>query len=164
MKIPQFKIFWDEDDINAVKASIMRGMEWAEGPNIEIFEQKLAEYLGVKGVLVCNSGTSALHMAIIAAGIKHFHEVIVPSFTFIATANAIKFVGATPVFADIEHETMGLDPVDVERKITPKTKAIIAVHYAGGACQIQELQKIALEHNLILIEDAAEAFIHSAVR
>ncbi len=156
-KIPLFKIYWDDEDIRVATESIKRGMYWAEGPNITLFEQKLISYLGIPGVLVCNSGTSALHLAVLASGIKHFHEVIVPSFTFIATANAVKFVGAKPVFADIEETTYGLDPEDVERKITPKTKAIIAVHYAGCPCRIQELRQIAISHNLVLIEDAAEA-------
>ena len=156
-KIPLFKTYWDEADIEAVNASIRRGMYWAEGPSIDQFESDLIAYLGVPGVLVCNSGTSALHLAMIACGIKHFHEVIVPSFTFIASASAIKFVGAKPVFADIEEQTYGLDPDDVERKVTSKTKAIIAVDYAGCLCRIVELRKIARKHNLVLIEDAAEA-------
>ncbi len=156
-KIPLFKIYWDDDDLRAATESIKRGMYWAEGPNIALFEKKLIEYLGIPGILVCNSGTSALHLAVLASGVKHFHEVIVPSFTFVATANCVKFVGAKPVFADIEDTTYGLDPEDVLRKITPKTKAIIAVHYAGCPCRIRELQQIAISHNLVLIDDAAEA-------
>lgn len=150
-------MYHDEEEIESVSKSIRRGSQWAEGPNIGIFETQLAAYLSMPGVLVCNSGTSALHMAVAACGVKHFHEVIVPSFTFIATVNAVRFVGATPVFADIEEQTFGLDPSDVERKITPKTKAIIAVHYAGQMCKIRELRKIAKAHRLMLIEDGAEA-------
>lgn len=155
--ISLYKTFWDDADIEAMSSSVKRGTHWAEGPNIELFEQRLIEYTGAQGALVCNSGTSALHLAMMACGIKHFHEVIVPSFTFIATANAVRFVGAKPVFADIEEQTLGLDPVDVERKITPRTKAIIAVHYAGYPCKIKELRQIANKHHLILVEDAAEA-------
>ncbi len=155
--IPLYKSYSDNLDIEAVTRVIKRGTGWAEGEEIEAFEKKLIEYLGIPGVLVCNSGTSALHLALLSSGVKHFHEVIVPSFTFIATANAVKFVGAKPIFADIEERTLGLDPDDVERKITPRTKAIIAVHYAGCPCQIKELRRIAIKHNLILIEDAAEA-------
>jgi dTDP-4-amino-4,6-dideoxygalactose transaminase len=157
MKIPLFKMSYNAMDTELVNDVITRGAYWAEGPEIEDFEQELIKYQGLRGVLVCNSGTSALHMALIACGVKHFHEVIVPSFTFIASVNAVKMLGAEPVFADIEPETMGLDPVDVEKRITPKTKAIIAVHYAGHPCKIQELRRIAIKHNLMLIEDCAEA-------
>lgn len=159
MKIPLFKIYWDEDDIRAVTGSIRRGMNWATGPNIEKFEDLISKYLGVKYALVFNSGTSALHAVLIAYGIGSGDEVIVPSFTFITTANAPLFVGAKPVFADIEEETYGLDPKDVERKITSKTKIIIPMHYGGVVCgKIKELQKIAKKHKLLLIEDAAESF------
>lgn len=157
-KIPLFKIYWDEDDIRAVSDSIRRGMYWACGPNIERFEKLISQYLGRKYVLTFNSGTSALHAVLIAYNIGQSDEIIVPSFTFIATANAPLFVGAKPVFADIEEETYGLDPEDVKKKITPKTKAIIPVHYGGGACKIRELQKLAKEHKLLLIEDVAESF------
>jgi len=157
-KIPLFKIYWDEDDIKAVGDSIRRGMNWALGPNIEEFEKKLAEYLGVDYVLTFNSGTSALHSALMAYGIKEGDEVIVPSFTFIATSNAVLMVKAKPVFADIEEERYGLDPEDVKNKITSKTKAIIPVHYGGCPCKISELKEIAEKSNILLIEDAAESF------
>lgn len=156
-KIPLFKIYWDEEDIKMVTEVIRRGMHWAIGPNIEQFERLLAGYMGKEYAIAFNSGTSALHAALLAYGIGQSDEVIVPSFTFIATANAPLFVGARPVFADIEERTWGLDPVDVERKITPKTKAIIPVHYGGGPCLIDELVKVARKHNLLLIEDAAES-------
>jgi dTDP-4-amino-4,6-dideoxygalactose transaminase len=118
----------------------------------------IADYIGTDYCLTFNSGTSALHATLLAYGIGHGDEVIVPSFTFIATANAPKFVGATPVFCDIEDVTFGLDPSDVEAKITAKTKAIIPIHYGGSPCQIRKLKEIADEHGLLLIEDAAEAF------
>lgn len=156
-KIPLFEIYWDEDDIVAVNKAIRRGMEWAIGPEIEQFEKELARYLGVKYCLTFNSGTSALHAILMAYNIGPGDEVIVPSFTFIATANAPLFVGARPIFADIEEKTCGLDPEDVESKITPKTKAIIPVHIAGNPCLIKELKEVALRHNIPLIEDAAEA-------
>ncbi|HJH26510.1 MAG TPA: DegT/DnrJ/EryC1/StrS family aminotransferase, partial [Methanophagales archaeon] len=104
-----------------------------------------------------NSGTSALHAALLAHRIKEGDEVIVPSFTFIATANAPLFVGAKPVFADIEEETFGLDPEDVKEKITEKTKVIIPIHYGGCPCKIKELKEIAEDNKLLLIEDAAES-------
>jgi len=156
-KIPLFKIYWDEKDVEAVTEAIKAGMNWAVGPNIEKFEKMIAKYIGAKYCVVFNSGTSALHAALLAYGIKESDEVIVPSFTFIATANAPLFVGAKPVFADIEEETFGLDPEDVKEKITEKTKAIIPIHYGGCPCKIKELKEIAEDHNLILIEDAAES-------
>ena len=156
--IPLFKIYWDEEDIKAVNESIRRGMLWAAGPNIEKFEKLISEYIGTKYAVTFNSGTSALHATLIAYDIKPGDEIIVPAFTFIATSNVPLFVGAKPVFADIEGENYGLDPEDVKRKITSRTKAIIPVHYGGGVCRIEELRKIAEENNLLLIEDAAESF------
>jgi perosamine synthetase len=156
-KIPLFKIYWDQEDIEMVKEAISRGMFWAIGPNIEKLEQMLSKYTRAKHALVFNSGTSALHAVMLAYGIGPGDEVIVPSFTFIATANAALFVGAKPVFADIEEKTYGLDPDDVKRKITPRTKAIIPIHYGGSPCSVRELKQIANRYNLILIEDAAES-------
>ena len=156
-KIPLFKIYWDKEDIKAVTEAIKGGMNWAVGSNVEKFEKMIAKYIGAKYCVVFNSGTSALHVTLLAYGIKEDDEVIVPSFTFIATANAPLFVGAKPVFADIEEETYGLDSEDVKEKITEKTKAIIPIHYGGCPCKIKELREIADDHNLILIEDAAES-------
>ena len=156
-KIPLFKMYWDEEDVEMVKEAIQRGVFWAIGPNIEKFERMLSEYIGTKYALVFNSGTSALHAILLAYGIGQEDEVIVPSFTFIATANAPLFVGARPVFTDIEEKTYGMEPKDVINKITPRTKAIIPVHYGGCPCFIGELKEIAKEHNLILIEDVAES-------
>ena len=156
-KIPLFKIYWDEEDIEAVTEVIKAGMNWAVGPNVVNFEKLIANYVGTKYAVTFNSGTSALHAALLAYDIKAGDEVIVPSFTFIATANAPLFVGAKPVFADIEEETFGLDPEDVKEKITEKTKAIMPIHYGGSPCKIRELKEIAKDKNLILIEDAAES-------
>jgi perosamine synthetase len=157
MNIPLFKIHWDEQDIEKVTSVIKRGMYWAIGPEIREFEKKVAEYIGTEYAFAVNSGTSALHAILVAHDIGEDSEVIVPSFTFIATANAPLFVGAKPVFAEIEEETYGLDPEDVERKITPRTKAIIPVHVGGLSCHIRGLKQIAQKYNLILIEDAAES-------
>lgn len=157
-KIPLFRMYWDEDDIAEVNAALRSGMNWALGPQIPAFEKMTADYLGSKHCIAFNSGTSALHAVLLAAGIGKGDEVIVPSFTFIATANAPQFVGAKPVFADIEETSFGLDPADVEAKITKKTKAIIPVHYGGYPCRIRELREIADDYGLLLIEDAAEAF------
>ena len=155
--IPLFKIYWDKQDVEKVTSVVTKGMNWATGPDIREFERKICEYAGVKYAVAVNSGTSALHVTLLAYGIGEGDEVIVPSFTFIATANAPLFVGAKPIFADIEPETYGLDPRDVERRITPRTKAILPIHYGGCPCHIGELRQIAQKHNLIFIEDAAES-------
>jgi len=158
MKIPLFKIYWDNDDIEAVTNVLKRGSYWATGKEIKEFEEMLAEYIGRKYAVAFNSGTSALHAILLAYGIRQEDEVIVPSFTFISTANAPLFVGAKPVFAEIEDETYCLDPEDVKEKITKKTKVIMPIHYGGSPCKnIKELRKIAEEHGIILIEDAAES-------
>lgn len=158
MEIPLFKIYWDEEDIKSVNNVIKRGAFWAGGTTVDEFEDKIAKYIGRKYCVVFNSGTSALHADLLACGVKPGDEIIAPSFTFIATANAALFVGAKPVFADIEEKTFGLDPESVKKKITEKTKAIISIHYGGCPCLVEELKKIADEYNLLLIEDAAEAF------
>ena len=155
--IPLFKIFWDEQDVENVTKVIRSGMNWATGPNVQEFEARLAQYLGIEYAVTFNSGTSALHAILVTYGIGKGDEVIVPSFTFIATANAPLFVGAKPVFADIEERTYGLDPEDVEKKITSKTKAIMPIHYGGSPCFIRELEQVTERHNLLLIEDAAES-------
>jgi len=157
-KIPLFKIFWDQEDVNNITESIKLGMYWTEGPNVENFEKRISEYIGTKYCVTFNSGTSALHTSLISYDIKNGDEVIVPSFTFIATANAPLFVGAKPVFADIEENLFGLNPEDVNEKITNKTKAIIPIHYGGCPCNIKALKEIAEDNKLILIEDAAESF------
>ena len=157
MKIPLFKIYWDEDDVRAVNEVIRSGMYWTTGPKSKEFEGMIAEYLGRKYAVAFNSGTSALHAAVLAHRIKG-GEVIVPSFTFIATSNALLMAGIKPVFADIEEKTFGLDPRSVEAAITKKTKAIIPVHYGGSPCMIRELREVAEDHKVLLIEDAAESF------
>jgi len=157
LNIPLFKIYWDEEDVEMIHSVIKRGAYWTTGQNVEEFEKTISEYVGLKYCVTFNSGTSALHSILLAYDIKEGDEVIVPSFTFISTANAPLFVGAKPVFADIEEKTFGLDPEFVKEKITPKTKAIIPIHYGGCPCLIRELKEIAEDHNLILIEDAAES-------
>jgi perosamine synthetase len=158
MEIPLFKIYWDKDDTEAVNTVIERGAYWTTGSTSLEFEEALSRYIGTKYCVTFNSGTSALHAALLAHGIAKNDEVIVPSFTFISTANAPIFVDAKPVFADIEQRTFGLDPESVNECITSKTKAIVPVHYAGCPCKIRELRDIAEENNIIMIEDAAESF------
>lgn len=157
-KIPLFNIYWDEEDIELVTSVIKRGSYWSTGPEIKELEMEIAQYIGRKYAISCNSGTSALHAVVLAHEIGKGDEIIVPSFTFIATANAVILPGAKPVFAEIEEQSYGLDPEDVKEKITNKTKAIIPVHYAGRPCkEIKALREIADDHGLLLIEDAAES-------
>ena len=157
-KIPLFKIYEDEEDVNAVTQVIKRGSNWTNGVEVQEFEKRIAEYIGSKYALTFNSGTSVIHALLLAEGIGHGDEVIVPSFTFIATANSALFVNSKPVFSDIEEKTCGLDPEDIKEKITPKCKAIMPIHYAGCPCLIKEIKEIAEDHNLLLFEDAAESF------
>ncbi len=158
INIPLFKIYEDDEDIGAITSVIKRGNNWANGNEILEFEEKISEYIGTEYALTFNSGTSAMHALLLANGISQGDEVIVPSFTFIATANAPLFVKAKPVFAEIEDKTYGLDPEDLKERITLKTKAIIPVHYAGCPCLIKEIKEIAEDYNLFLFEDAAESF------
>ncbi len=155
--VPLFEIYRDEDDVSSVSRVIRRGKSWANGPEIGEFEKMLSKYMGSDFCVLFNSGTSALHAGLLAHDVGPGDEVIVPSFTFIATANAPLFIGAIPVFADIEEELLGLDPADVVKRITPRTKAILPIHYGGSPCRIRELRKIADEHKLILMEDMAES-------
>lgn len=156
-KITLFKMYGDEEDIESVTNVIKRGSHWANGPEIQAFEDKIADHVGTKYAVTFNSGTSALHALLLAYDLKPGDEIIVPSFTFIATANAPLFVGAKPVFAEIEDRTYGLNPEDVKERITPKTKAMMPIHYGGCSCLIRELKEIAEDYNLLLIEDAAES-------
>lgn len=129
----------------------------SKGKYISQFENKFAEYIDIKhAASVCN-GTVAIHLALVALGIGPGDEVIVPTLTYIASVNAIAYTGATPVFCDSEPETWQLDPVDVERKITQRTKAVMAVHLYGHPCEMTTLQSICKANNLFLIEDCAEA-------
>jgi len=156
-KIPLFKTYWEEEDIDAVAKVIRRGNYWTTGPELEELERNISKYIGLKYALSFNSGTSALHAVLLAHDVKD-KEVIVPSFTFISTVNSTILAGGKPVFAEIEKESYGLDAEDVKEKINSKTKAIIPVHYAGGACKdIKALREIAKDHDLLLIEDAAES-------
>ena len=157
-KIPLYKVFVDGEDNRAVNKVIQRGMDWAIGPEIEKFEKKIVNYIGTKYCITFNSGTSAGHAALIALGINTKSEVIVPSFTFISTANWPLMVQASPKFADIEIQTYGMDPNDLETKISKKTKAIIPVHYGGLPCKIDEIKEISNKNKFYLIEDAAESF------
>lgn len=157
-QVPLFEIDWSKDEVRNAVDSITRGGYWAKGPYVDEFEELLSAYYGVDHAVVVNSGTTALVAALAAHDIGPGDEVVVPSFTFIATANAVRLVGATPVFADIDRENYGLDPAAVRRAISPETAAILPVHPYGSACRIDELVALADEHGLVVVEDAAEAF------
>lgn len=156
-KIPLFKTYWDQKDLDAISTVIKRGTYWATGPEIKNFEQKISEFVGRKYCVSFNSGTSALHTVLLAYNITS-GEVIVPSFTFISTANAVLLAGAEPVFAESEEKTCGLDIESVKQKVTKKTKAIIPIHYGGITSKdIEAMKDFVQEKNILLIEDAAES-------
>ncbi len=156
-KIPLYKIFTDDEDINLITKIIKRGSSWALGPEIEEFEKELKNYVGADYCATLNSGTSALHACFLAYGIGNSDEVIVPSFSFISTANSVLFVGGKPIFTDIEEDTFGLDPDSVRSKINSNTKAIVPKDYGGLPCKIFEINEIANQKNIPVIEDAAES-------
>ena len=156
-KIPLYKIYTDDEDINLITKIIKRGSSWALGPEIEEFENSIKNYVGADYCLALNSGTSALHATLLAYDIRQDDEIIVPSFSFIATANSVLFVKAKPKFVDIEENTFGLEPQSILENIGPKTKSIIPMDYGGQGCKIFDIKKIAEEKNLILIEDGAES-------
>lgn len=130
----------------------------SKGKFIHEFEDKFCEYIGVKYAASVSNGTTALHLALETLGITAGDEVIVPTFTYIASVSAIVYTGATPVFVDSIEETWQLDPEDIKKKINQKTKAIMVVHLYGQMCDMDEIMKIADEYNLFVIEDCAEAF------
>ena len=136
----------------------------ADGDKVKEFEQKIGEYLsglynGIScNIVALNSGTAALHIAYILAGIKEGDEVITPVLTCTATTHPILWLGAKPVFADIQKDTLNIDPVDIEKKITDKTKAIVVMHNGGLPCDMDEIMDIAYRYDLKVIEDAAQAF------
>jgi len=130
----------------------------SKGRFIKQFEERFSEYLGINFSASVTNGTVAIHVALLALGIGSGDEVIVPSFTYIASVNAIHYTGAKPVFVDSNFDTWQIDTEDVKKKITSKTKAVMAVHLYGHTCDMDELIKICKKHNLLLIEDTAEAF------
>jgi perosamine synthetase len=156
-KIPLYKIYTDDEDINLITKIIKRGNNWALGPEIEEFENAIKNYVGIDYCLTLNSGTSALHATFLAYGFGAGNDLIIPSFSFISTANSVSFVGANPIFAEIEEKTFGLDPTLLSNHITKNTKAIVPMDYGGLSCKINEIQEVANDHDLLVIEDSAEA-------
>ena len=156
MNIPLSAPDITEAEIQAVTA-VLRGSRLSLGPKLEEFERAVASYIGTAEAVAVNSGTSALHLALRGFGVSENHEVLVPSFAFIAVANAVRFQGATPVFVDIEPQTLNLDPRKLEQAITPQTRGIIVVHTFGVPAALEEILEIAKRHHLFVIEDACEA-------
>ena len=146
----------DQDDVKAV-SEVLTSDYITCGPKVAELEKKLADYTGAKYAVAVSNGTAALHCACIAAGLKPGDEVIVTPLTFAASANCILYVGATPVFADINPETYNIDPESIRAKITDKTKAIVAVDFTGQCVENEKIRAICDEYNLIFIEDAAHA-------
>jgi perosamine synthetase len=146
----------EEDDIAAIEDALHSDF-LTTGPKIAEFEKAFAQYVDVKEAVAVNSGTAALHAAVYSIGIQEGDEVVVPAITFAATANAVIYQGGIPVFADVDPGTLLIDPSSVESKITPRTKAIIAVDYAGQPCDYDALRMIANRHSLSLLSDACHA-------
>ena len=146
----------EDAEIEEVVSSLRTG--WlGTGPKVAAFERLVAEYKGVEHAVAVNSCTAGLHLSCLALDLQPGDEVIVPAMTFCATVNAIIHAGATPVLADVEMSTFNLDPEQVRAKITPRTRAIIPVHFAGRACRMDALLDICHEHNLSMVEDCAHA-------
>lgn len=152
--IPIAKPYLTEQDAQAAYDTIMSG--WiTQGPRVQEFEEKFASYTGAKHAVAVSNCTTGLHLALIVAGIGAGDEVICPSMSYIATANSIMYVGATPVFAEVHSENYNLDVADAERRITPRTKAILLAHQIGMPADIDAFSALCKKYNLILIEDAA---------
>ncbi|MDQ0919933.1 DegT/DnrJ/EryC1/StrS aminotransferase family protein [Paenibacillus sp. V4I5] len=154
--IPVLQPSIGQEEIDAV-VEVMRSGWLGLGPKTEQFEQEFAKYAGSRFMVALNSGTAALHLALEVLNIGPGDEVIVPPITFISTVHAVSYVGATPVFADVETDTMNISVQDIERKITNKTKAIIVVHLAGHPCDMDAIQALADSKGIKVIEDAAHA-------
>jgi perosamine synthetase len=146
----------NEADIQGV-VEVLRSGRLALGPMAEEFERGVAEYVGVKHAVAASSGTAALHLIVKALGLGPGDEVLVPSFTFTASVNAFLYEGCVPKFVDIEPDTKNLDPADLERKITPRTKALMAVDVFGHPAEWDEIRRVADKHGLKVIDDSCEA-------
>jgi len=155
-RIPFADPYISEEDIASVVEALRRRC-LSQGEYVDRFEKEFARYVGVKHAIAVSNGTTALHTALVAINIGSNDEVIVPSFSFVSVANCVLYQNARPVFADIDLSTYNIDPNDIEEKINKKTRAIIAVHYAGQPADMDAIVEIARKHDLYVIEDAAEA-------
>lgn len=154
--LPYGRQWLDEDDIAAV-VEVLRHHHLTQGEHVGAFEKMLAEYCGAKYAVVVANGTAALHCATLAAGLGAGDEAITSPITFAASANCMVYVGARPKFADIDPATRNIDPREIARHLTPKTRALVPVHFAGPSCDLHEIAKLARVNNLLVIEDAAHA-------
>ncbi|HVP37599.1 MAG TPA: DegT/DnrJ/EryC1/StrS family aminotransferase [Candidatus Saccharimonadales bacterium] len=146
-----------EEEVDAVRA-VFNSRWLGIGTVVKEFEERVKELLGAKHVIAVNTGTSAIHIALDALGIGPGDEVVVPSLTFVATIQAILQTGAAPVFCDVREDTLNMDVEDARRRITPRTKALLPVHYGGQACDLDALTALCRERGLLLLEDGAHAF------
>ena len=156
MKIPYFIPSIDQNDKRAVSKALSQ--RWlTDGPFLKKFEGRFKNFIKTKYAIGTNSATSALHISLRTLGIGSGDEVIVPTFTFAATANAVEFCNAKPVLADVDHENFNILPNEIERKITKKTKAVIIVHYGGQSCNMDQILKISKKYDVPIVEDCAHA-------
>lgn len=155
--IPMAKPHLGGKEFEYVNECLTTGWISSQGKFVKEFEKRMADYIGVQYGVATSNGTTALHLVLHSLGIGPGDEVIVPTLTFIATANAVHYTGAKPIFVDSEKDTWNIDPALVEQAITARTKAIIPVHLYGQPCKMDEIMDIAKRHNLYVIEDAAEA-------
>lgn len=146
-----------KDEVDAAQRRVLESAAFINGPEVKEFEKELAAYLGVKHVIGCANGTDALQIAMMALGLKPGDEIITCSFTFVATVEVVALLGITPVFADVLPGTFNIDPADIKRKITPRTKAIVPVHLFGQTADMEAIMAIAQEHHLFVIEDNCQA-------
>lgn len=158
MKVPFNKVYLTNNELTYIKTVLENGHIWGDGFYTKLVESLIKEKVQTEKVFMTTSGTHALEMAAMMIGLNPGDEVIMPSFTFPSTANAVMLRGAIPVFCEVEETHLSIDPSDVKRKITRKTKAIIAVHYGGISCNMERIMEIAEAHDLYLIEDAAQGF------
>ena len=156
IKIPFFSPYIDEIDKKAVNIALKSTL-LTDGPRLREFEAKFSQFTGTKHAIGVSNATAALHLSLKTLGVGSGDEVIVPDMTFVATANAVLLTGATPVIVDVDESDMNMSVTSLKKSITPKTKAILPVHFAGKACKIDQMQRIAKSHNLFLIEDCAHA-------
>ena len=156
-RVPLADIDFDEQEVSAV-TDVLHSRWLSMGEVTQGFEQDFASFIGAKQTLAVTNATAALHLACLASGIGAGDEVVVPSLTFVATANAVRYTGAMPVFADIESDDwLNISPASIEACITERTRAILVVHYAGFPCDMPVIMEIARKHNLVVLEDSAHA-------